>query len=234
METIQTKIIEIISATPTIKHVRLDLLNNQFHYKAGQWINCYADIQGNREIVGYSIASSPNRKGYVDIAVKISENPVSEYIHSTGKIGDTLYIDGGHGEIYYEKGMKTSLVLLAAGIGIVPHMGIIRYIMDTEIDTNILLIYGAKSPDELIYNKELHQYQKTRENFKYIPLVSDDPLNRWNGMKGRINGKLIKHQSPDPEALYYICGPSQMMDIVIHYLKTQGVQDTQLMYEYWW
>jgi ferredoxin-NADP reductase len=234
MTIISTKIKEIISATPTIKTIRLDLLNNQFEYKAGQWINCYADMDDKREIVGYSIASSPLRQGYIDIAVKNSDNPVTAFLHSDAKAGDTLWIDGGHGDIYFEKGMSNSLVLIAAGIGISPLMGISRFVTDSGIDIKVLLFYGATNPDELIYHEELQEIERTQKYFSYVPLVSNDPKKVWNGYTGRINEEIIKQHSPDPDALYYICGPSPMMDYVIQYLKTQKIHESQLKYEYWW
>ena len=234
MTIISTKIKEIVSATPTIKHVRLDLLNNQFEYKAGQWINCYADIDDKREIVGYSIASSPLRQGYIDIAVKKSDNPVTAFLHSDAQEGDTLWIDGGHGDIYFEKRMSNSLVLIAAGIGISPLIGISRYAVDSGNEVEILLIYGAKNPDELIYHEELQEIERSQINFRYIPLVSNDPKKIWNGPMGRIDKEILKQHSPDPNALYYICGPPPMMDYVIQYLKTQKIQGSQLKYEYWW
>jgi len=234
MTIISTRIKEIKSATPTIKHVRLDLLDNHFEYKAGQWINCYADIEDKREIVGYSIASSPLRRGYIDIAVKNSDNLVTAFLHSDAKEGDTLWIDGGHGDVYFEKGMSNSLVLIAAGIGIAPLMGISRYVADSENNIKVLLIYGAKNPDEIIYHEELKDIERTQSNFRYVQLVSNDPKKVWKGFTGRINKEIIEQHSPDPNALYYICGPPPMMDIILQYLKTQKIQESQLKYEYWW
>ena len=65
MSIIKAKIADIRQETPTVKVVKIDLLGQEFHYKAGQWIDCYAEIDGERKVAGYSLASSPTLKGFI-------------------------------------------------------------------------------------------------------------------------------------------------------------------------
>ena len=51
----------------------------------GQWIDCYAVIDGERKIVGYSLASSPATTSTIEVAVKESDNPVTEYVHGAAR-----------------------------------------------------------------------------------------------------------------------------------------------------
>lgn len=77
--------------------LRLDLQGQGFKYKAGQWIDCYAEIDGLWHVVGYSLASSPSTMGFIELAVKVSDNPVTMHVHTGAEVGDTLYIEGGQG-----------------------------------------------------------------------------------------------------------------------------------------
>ena len=52
MTIITVKIAEIRQETPTVKILKIDLLGQSFNYKPGQWIDCYADINGERPVVG--------------------------------------------------------------------------------------------------------------------------------------------------------------------------------------
>lgn len=75
----------IKQVTPTIRVLTLDLRGKEFLYKSVQWIDCYAVIDGERKIVGYSLASSPATIGSIEVAVKESDNPVTEYVHSVAR-----------------------------------------------------------------------------------------------------------------------------------------------------
>ena len=51
-------IASIIQATPTIKTLRL-IPKGIFSFKAGQWLDFYINIEGERRVAGYSMTSSP-------------------------------------------------------------------------------------------------------------------------------------------------------------------------------
>ena len=90
-------IMNITQATPTIRTLRIEP-KGDFAFKAGQWVDFYADIAGVRRVAGYSMTSSPLVLGYFDLAVKrIGENPVTKYIHSEAKEGEVVHVDGGNG-----------------------------------------------------------------------------------------------------------------------------------------
>ena len=147
MAIISVKISEIRQETPTVRVLNIDVQGQEFNYKAGQWIDCYAEINGIREIVGYSIASSPSSNDFIELAIKMSDNLVSKFIHEEAIIGDTLYIEGGQGEVYYEKNMADKVILIAAGIGVAPLIGILRYINGVA-STEVSLFQSASTFDE--------------------------------------------------------------------------------------
>ena len=154
MTIIPVSINKIRQDTPTIRVLEIGLNQQLFEYKAGQWIDCYAEIHGERKIVGYSLASSPTIKGSIELAVKISDNPVSEYIHRGAKVGDTLYIEGGQGDIYYDPDMGEKVVLVGAGIGFAPLMGMLRLIDQTP-NRYAMVVQSASNAEELVYYDEI-------------------------------------------------------------------------------
>lgn len=226
------KIVEIRSETPSVKVLKIDLLGQEFHYKAGQWIDCYADIEGVRMIVGYSLASSPTMHGFIELAVKISENPVTSFIHEKAKVSDTLYIEGGKGEVFYEKNMGNSVVLIAAGIGMAPLMGILRYI-DEATDSSVVLFQSAISKEELIYFDEIIERSSKNPHITYIPTVTQEEPSM--GIKfGRITGEMLEKHHINPDSFFYISGPDTMVPDLKTYLLGIGVEDSRIKYESWW
>ena len=199
MAIIPVKITELRWETPTVRGLTLDLLGQEFRYKAGQWIDCYADIDGVRSIVGYSLASSPSKQGYIELAVKVSDNPVTEYIHNRAIVGDTLYVDGGQGDIFYDAGMGSKVVLAAAGIGVAPLMGVVRYIIDAT-DAKVTLFQSSSTKDELVFFDELSGLS-ANPRFTYYPFVTREAPGE--GMEtGRISGQVLDEHGVDFGSLF--------------------------------
>lgn len=232
MTIIPVTIDEINQVTPTVKLLTLGLGPHDFNYKAGQWVDCYADIDGERKIVGYSIASSPLKKGKIEIAVKESDNPVTEYVHNMAHIGDTLFIDGGQGKVFYEQGMKKKVVLLGGGIGIAPLMGMLRLI-DSLKDTTATMIQSASNVTEMMYYYESSEIAQRNQKIEYFATVTQEGP-KENFMKGRINRKMLSELKIDLDSLFYICGPEQMIPELEKTLIEMGVPQDMIKYEVWW
>ena len=231
MTIIPVTISMIEQATPTIRVIEIDLKDQHFEYKAGQWIDCYAELNGDRKIVGYSLASSPTSKGCIELAVKISDNPVSEYIHGNAKVGDTLYIEGGQGPVYYEPEMGEKVVLIGAGIGFAPLMGMLRLIDQTR-DVSAKVIQSAASADEMVYYTEISGIAGRNEKVTYHPRVTQEKAG--DIPSGRINKDLLASLEVDPESLFYLSGPGGMIPELEEALKGMGVPQERIKYEVWW
>jgi len=226
-------ITSIRQATPTIKTLRLEP-RGAFGFKAGQWLDCYADIGGERRVAGYSLTSSPLDKGHVDLAVKdMGENPVTRYIHGSAKVGDTLFLDGGNGEIFYEAGMTFHVCLIADGIGIPPHMSIFRYIDEGDSEARCTLLYSAGTPDELLFKEEIASIVQRNPRMRCFYTVTGESPG-WEGRAGKINAEMIREAGVPTDALYYICGPEAMIHEMVVTLRSLGVRRKHMRYELWW
>ena len=232
MAIIPVKITEIKQETPTVRVLKLDLQNQEFHYKAGQWINCYKDINNVRQVVGYSLTSSPTSEGFIELAVKFSDNPVTDYIHGSARVGDILLVEGGNGEVFYEEDMGSRVVLIAGGIGVSPLMGILRYI-DVSRNASVTLLQSASSFDELIFYDEIRRIAGSNPRVKYYPFVTreEPPV---GVIDGRISGESFERIDVRMDSLFYICGPDGMIPELAEYLTGRGVDSKRIKYEFWW
>jgi|GEM_PF-254397 glycine betaine catabolism B len=231
MTIIPVTISRIEQVTPTIRILEINLKDQHFEYKAGQWIDCYAEIQGERKIVGYSLASSPTTKGSIELAVKISDNPVSEYIHGGAKVGDTLYIEGGQGDIYYAPGMGEKVVLIGAGIGFAPLMGMLRLIDQTP-NRYAIVVQSASSAEELVYYGEISGIAEKNKKVTYHPTVTQE--NQGNIASGRINKDMLDTLDVDPGSFFFLSGPGGMIPELEAALLEMGVPQERIKYEVWW
>lgn len=231
MTIIPVTIEEIKQVTPTVKLLTIGLGQNEFKYKAGQWVDCYAEIDGERKIVGYSIASSPTTKGTIELAVKESENPVSEYIHGKARVGDTLFIEGGQGKTFFDIGMSEKVVLMGGGIGIAPLMGMLRLINTTN-NTSATMIHSAPNVTEMMYF-EASKIANSNPKIEYYATVTQEGP-KENFLRGRISGEMITRLGIDLESLFFICGPGEMIPDLEKTLIEMGVPQERIKYEVWW
>ena len=167
----------------------------------------------------FSIASSPSNKEYIEITVK-KEIFVSRYLVNEFEEGDNVKIGGPYGKFYYRKDMGKDLVLLAGGSGIVPLMCIMRYIKDNKLDINTTLMYSSKTPEDIIYKKELDEIDKEGK-MKIIHTITRPDGYEWNGEIGRIDKEKLSKLENLANSLIYICGPPVMVDNTVSILKDE-------------
>lgn len=232
MSIITVKIADIRQETPTVKVVKIDLLGQKFQYEAGQWIDCYVEINGERKVAGFSLASSPTLKGFIELAVKTSDNPVTVFLHEKAVVGDVLYIEGGQGEVFYDSSMLDKVILAAAGIGVAPLMGILRYI-DEATDSKVTMFQAASTFDELIYHAELKKRSDNNPRISYFPSVTreEPPM---GVERERITLDLFDKHDVDYDSLFYLSGPGEMIPELRESLRSNGVDDEKIKFEVWW
>jgi NAD(P)H-flavin reductase len=95
-------------------------------------------------------------------------------------------------------------VLVAGGAGIT----LIRTPADRGDKRPVILLYGGKDWDSLIFREELEAV-KRRLNLSVV-YVLERPPEGWTDEKGFINGEVPKRHLPPPfaEHGYFICGPA--------------------------
>lgn len=231
---IPVRILEIRQETPTVKSLRLDLMGQDFLFHPGQWVDCYTEIDGERLVAGYTLTSSASVKETIELAVKEGDNPVTKFIHGEAVVGDTLYVDGGQGDVYYAREMGDSLVLIAGGIGITPLVSMVRTVRDSHPDVEATLIYSALSPSELVFREELEAIAKEHDNIRCFFTVTGHDAVGWAGRRGRIDRELLLEAGVKRGDLFFLSGPAPMAEAMKEILRGLGVSEDSIRYEQWW
>ena len=127
------------------------------------------------------------------------------------KPGDTVGIRGPYGNTWpFEAARGHDLVMLAGGIGLAPVRPALLYaIAHREDFGRVVLLYGGRSPDDLLYRSELERW---RSRFDLSVNVTVDTAGPdWHGRVGVVT-KLIPRAPFDPDdAVAFVCGPEVMM-----------------------
>lgn len=137
--------------------------------------------------------------------------------------GTPAYLEGPHGAFSIDRYPGPGCVFVAGGVGITPIISMLRTLADRKDDRPQLLVYGARTWDEITFREDLAVLE-TRLDLRVVYVLSDAPPD-WHGERGRITYDLLERYLPDDRRsyLYFICGPPPMMDAVEHALRRAGV-----------
>ncbi len=163
----------------------------------------------------YSVASSPT-KDYLDLTIKAMPNGfISKQIQNT-KEGEQFEITGPFGHFAFNDKEMPEIVLIGAGSGISPLRCIIQYIQAKHLKTKAALIYSNKTPDDIIFKKELLEMNDEIQNFTlYLTITRPEEMEnfrKWTGHTGRIDEAFLKECVSDvKKPFYFLCGPPEFV-----------------------
>lgn len=233
-ETITLSVSEIHEETLSTKTLRLVAQDGYLPpFQAGQYINLFVDVGGMRTSRPYSIASSPRQAGYYDITIRrVEDGFVSSYLLDDVGIGEAFQSTSPSGQFYYNPLFHgKELVFLAGGSGITPFMSMIREITDSGLDREVHLIYGSRSPEDIIFNTEMAERSKQHPNIKVHTVISEPPKG-YKGLAGFITADLIKELVPNMDRnMFYICGPEVMYHFVQKELARLNIPERKVRTE---
>lgn len=228
-------ITRIARQTPTIKSFDLDLGGHELGFKPGQWVDFFVTLEGAEAVGGYSITSSPSVQDSIGLAIKLDDgdHPVTNWLHREARAGDYVEISLG-GDFYYTPDMDGPIVLIAGGIGLTPLMSIIRAIAESDRTTPTTLIYSVSTPSEILFRRELEEIARRNPEIRPVFTITRPEGQEWNGHTGRIDDGLLRSERVNPDSLFFVCGPPDMIQDVIGMLVRLGAPGSRIKYEQWW
>lgn len=190
----------------------------------------------------YSLSDAPQRDHY-RISIKRVPPPKgsnvppgrsSNFFHDQITVGSLLQVRAPSGHFYLEPG-DSPLVLIAGGIGITPLLSMLNWSLANQPKREIWLFYGVRNGRELVMNSHLKTLEVTYPNFHLWRCFSDplpeDKVERNYQNQGRIDINLLRMQLPLNSYQFYICGPTPMMESLVHALENWGVPDAHIHFE---
>lgn len=219
---------EIISRTADVSSFRFPRPAD-FDYKPGQYLLCTINSSGKELMHPFSLSSSPTEKDYIEFTKKLTDHEYSVALKSL-KPGDRVKIDAPYGKFIFE-GEYPKIGMLTGGIGITPFRSILKYCTDMNVQSNIVLLYGCRTPADMVFKDEFTAMQAKNRNFTAVYTVNV-PNDDWKGTVGNITEDLVKKEMPDyKDRAFYACGPPGMVQAMTILIKQLGLPETQLRLE---
>lgn len=205
---------------------------NQLDYQAGQFVEVQiphqpADDRGEKR--WFTLSSAPSEQ-YIGFTTKLS-HPSSTFKKTLDslRVGATVQLGQAMGDFVLPRNSKTSLVFIAAGIGIAPVRSILTYIKDTNQHRDITIHYGETSEADLCYQDMLQSISGEVNTW----LTQPSPT--WQGLHGRISTqKILNTLGPQKreKTHFYISGPEKFSESIYTGLSKAGVANSRIRADY--
>lgn len=239
----QLRVKKIVKETSDSVSIALEVpshLSNQFAYLAGQYLTFYAEINGEDVRRSYSVCSSPYLDEMPIIAVKkVTDGRMSTFMNDTLKAGDLIEAMPPMGKftLVPEISRKQHYVLFGGGSGITPLYSILLTVLQKEPNSTITLVYANRNEESIIFRNQILALETEYKERLNVVHCFDEPPVGWHGLSGYLTTpvihQLLRQYAPNPrEAVYYICGPAPMMQMVKSSLEMAGIFADHIKSEY--
>jgi predicted ferric reductase len=177
----------------------------------------------------FSVSSAPQQRPRIAFTIKES----GDFTNQIGEIaeGTRAYLDGPHGNFSLAGRGTGPVVLIAGGVGFAPVMGLMRDLAARQYTDPVHLIYGNRVESQILYR---HEIEKMQADLGWtVDLVLSEPSEEWKGRIGELTPDVLRVclAEADLSALYFVCGPTAMMDSVENALVAMGVPGGRIVSE---
>jgi NAD(P)H-flavin reductase len=182
-------------------------------FAPGQFTMVYAFGAGE---VPVSISGDPRRPDRIVHTVR-AVGPTTSAICSAGVLG----IRGPYGTAWpLESAEGGDVVVAAGGIGLAPLRGAVyELIARRDRYGRVVLLYGGRSPDQLLYRDELEGWRQSIEVLTTVDTADE----RWRGSVGVVTTLLSHARLDAASTTAFVCGPEVMMRFTAADLVAAGV-----------
>lgn len=196
----------------------------EFKYRSGQFAELSVLGVGESPI---SISSSPTRPEAIEFSIR-RLGQLTGALHDL-EPGDKIGIRGPFGNCFpLEEIEGKNVLIIGGGIGLAPLRSVILNVFDNRGKYGkIDIIYGARSPQDLVYTSEYEEWQKVDNSRLHLTVDRGDE--EWKGNVGLVP-TFLKEINPSPEnTTSFTCGPPIMIKFVIEALHELGFSSEHIV-----
>ncbi|AFR30208.1 ferredoxin reductase [Arthrobacter sp. Rue61a] len=171
---------------------------------AGQWARVGVELNGVRQWRSYSLSAPAGE----DPAITVTDvGSVSGALVRETKVGDVLFLAPPQGDFVLPEHPR-SLLMLTAGSGITPVMSMIRTLVPSRPDADVVLIHSSRGEGDSIFREEVAELADQFPNFRQV---------QWHTHgRGRMDFTStadLEELCPDwRDRAAYACGPETFLD----------------------
>jgi len=240
------RLVERRMLAPSIGHYVLARDDGQpLDFVPGQFIQVhfqYADGTPARR--SYSLATIHDHAlgpgETVEIAVSYVPGGAATALFEGLAPGDRIEASGPFGRFCLMPGDRNRrYLLIATGTGVTPYRSMLPVLAQQMAERGVeaVLLFGARTPAELLYGGEFRAFAAAHPGFRFVPCFSRELPAAGSAhahpdvRQGYVQQHLAEF-APDPATdIAYLCGNPDMVDACFEALKAQGFAPAQIRRE---
>jgi ferredoxin-NADP reductase len=215
---LRAKIVEVRAETPQSATLVLQPGRDRSGHVPGQYVRVGVDVEGVRLWRTYSLTHGPRADRRISITVKaIPGGVVSHHLVRRARPGQMIQLHQAEGEFVLPQPIPDKLLLVTGGSGITPVIGMLRNLFSraTRPSTDIVLLHSALSRAEVIFGRELRQYDEAGW-LRLVEVHTDT--------HGQLDVAELDQIVPDlAERTAYACGPAGLLDSLQEHYDELGL-----------
>jgi CDP-4-dehydro-6-deoxyglucose reductase len=221
-----------------------------FHFEPGQYVDIM--LPGGRRR-SFSIASPPHDSRLLELHLRrVPGGEFTERLFSDGAVGALLAIEGPLGQFLYRPPRDDSrhsdrsrdpasksgapMLLIGGGTGLAPLKSILRHVMETGLQREMVLYWGVRGERDLYAHDELEAMARLGPNLRpasslrYVPVLSEPSL-RWTGHRGWVHEAVLRDIDDLDRYDVYASGPPAMVAAVRQQFSLRGIDPARLSFD---
>lgn len=209
---IKANLYELNQVTPTMRELKLKIVDGQMKFRAGQFVMLLVPVEGQPKPVqrAYSIASSADdAEKFVILFKHVPGGVASEFVAKL-KGGETLDITGPWGKCFLKTPAADQIIFVSTGSGLSQHYSYLTSEAKNWPNTKFHMLIGVSNETEMYYLKELDAAKAKYPNFDYKWCLSR-PSENWKERKGRVTSFIHDFDFKSGTSHVYLCGSGAMI-----------------------
>jgi len=229
-----SEVIDVIHETENIRRFIIRIPEvNIFPFIAGQFVMLDLPISTKITTRSYSIASAPDNTNIIELLISLKPSGEgTEYLFKKVKKGTILRVSKAIGKFTLPETIDKDICFICTGTGIAPFRSMIIDLINTEKKhKNIFLIFGNRYLKDVPYKEELELWKHKLKGYQFLPVFSRENSENWKGKRGYVHSIYEELFKEKPEAIFYICGWTDMLTEAKQKLKFMGYDKSVIKFE---
>ncbi|MCX7043342.1 MAG: FAD-binding oxidoreductase [Gammaproteobacteria bacterium] len=164
----------------------------------------------------------------VEIAVSYVAGGAATALFTALDEGQQIQASGPYGRFCLGAGDNNArYILIGTGTGVTPYRAMLPQLaqMMATRDVQVVLLFGARTPAELIYGEDFYAFAQAHPGFRFVPCFSRElPADAHADVRSGYVQDALAEFAPDAAGdIAYLCGNPNMVDATFEALKLAGL-----------
>lgn len=219
---------------PTVRHLVFQRDDGEsLSFLPGQFLQVHFQYEdGKATKRSYSIATvydgQPRPDLPIEVAVSYVAGGAATALFEGLNEGDQIEASGPFGRFcLMPNDQNKRYLLVGTGTGVTPYRAMLPQLAQAirERGVEVILLFGARTPAELLYGDEFAAFAEATPGFRFVPCFSREmpTAPRSDDRQGYVQNALVEFQPNAEGDIAYLCGNPNMVDATFEVLKNAGL-----------